>query len=637
MTEATLRSRERWERKLPSAFLSEGRTACELIFERAHQAPEAAAIAAPGRSPLCFGDLERHMNALAAALNARGVARNSRVAVVLPNGPEMAVAFLAVASCATCAPLNPAYTASEFEFYLDDLQARALIVQAGSDSPARAVARRRGIQIIEITFNTNGPAGIFKLSDAGDLPTQGVPDLARADDIALVLHTSGTTARPRQVPLTHANLCASARHIATTLQLSADDRCLNIMPLFHIHGLVAAVLASLAAGGSVACTPGLADRRFFDWLEALHPTWVHGVPAMHQSILAGANAFPDAIRRNPLRFIRSSSAALSPLVMAALERCFNAPVIEAYGMTEAAHQIASNPLPPGLRKPGSVGLAAGPEVATMNDASELLRCEEQGEIVICGPNVATGFHVADSDDINRSAYTNGWFHTGDQGWLDADGYLHLTGRLNEMINRGGEKISPREIDAAIESHPGVRAAAAFGVRHPTLGQEVVAAVVKEGDTAIEESDIVDQVRQRMGPTRVPRRIYFVDQLPRTESGKVRRSELPRLLGLDQPRVTRAHESRVAGPQSPASPLEAALAGVWMSVLEVTNVGSDDDFFLLGGDSLRGARLLASVKAVFGVDLSLRLLFQDAATVSGMARAIEAARSGNGTIDRGPRA
>ena len=299
-------------------------------------------------------------------------------------------------------------------------------------------------------------------------------------------------------------------------------------------------------------------------------------------------------------------------------------------MTEAAHQIASNPLPPGLRKPGSVGLAAGADVAVMNDAGELLPCGEHGEIVIRGPNVAAGYHAR--PEVNRSAYTHGWFHTGDQGCLDADGYLHLTGRLDEIINRGGEKISPREIDAAIESHPGVRAAAAFGVRHPTLGQEVVAAVVKEGGTAIEESDIVDQVGQRMGPTRVPRRIYFVDQLPRTESGKVRRSELPRLLGLDQPRVTRAHESRVARPQSPASPLETALAGVWMSVLEVTNVGSDDDFFLLGGDSLRGARLLASVKAVFGVDLSLRLLFQDAATVSGMARAIEAARSGNGTID-----
>ena len=259
MPQRNERSRERWETKLSSAFLSVGRTACELISERAREAPERVAIVAPGRSSLCFGNLDGHINAVAAALNAKGVARNSRVAVVLPNGPEMATAFLAVASCATCAPLNPAYTAHEFEFYLDDLQARTLIVQAGSDSPAKVVARRRGIQIIEITVNPNGPAGIFKLSEAAELPTQGVPDLARADDIALVLYTSGTTARPKQVPLTHTNLCASARHIATTLRLSADDRCLNIMPLYHIHGLVAAVLASLAAGGSVACTPIRAD------------------------------------------------------------------------------------------------------------------------------------------------------------------------------------------------------------------------------------------------------------------------------------------------------------------------------------------------------------------------------------------
>ena len=627
------RSRERWERKLPSAFLSVGRTACELIFDRAHQAPEAVAIAAPGRSPLCFGDLERHMNALAAALNARGVARNSRVAVVLPNGPEMAVAFLAVASCATCAPLNPAYTASEFEFYLDDLQARALIVQAGSDSPARVAARRRRIPIIELILIPNAAAGSFTVSDAGTSCTQATLDLARADDIALVLHTSGTTARPKQVPLTHANLCASAQHIATTLRLSADDRCLNIMPLFHIHGLVAAVLASLAAGGSVACTPGLAGGRFFDWLEALRPTWYTGVPTMHQSILAGANAFRDAIRRNPLRFIRSASAALSPLVMAALERCFNTPVIEAYGMTEAAHQIASNPLPPGLRKPGSVGLAAGPEVATMNDAGELLPCGEQGEIVIRGPNVASGYHA--NPDANRSAYTNGWFHTGDQGWLDSDRYLFITGRLKEMINRGGEKISPHEIDAVIESHPDVRAAASFGIAHPTLGEEVVAAVVKQGDAAIEASDIIDWVRQRMRPTAVPRRIYFVDQLPHTESGKVRRSELPRLLGLDQPDGTFAGGSRVEEPGAIASPLEAELAGLWASVLQVRSVGPDDDFMLLGGDSLRFASLIASVKSLFGVDLPIEFLFRDAATVASMARVIEDARARGATASLVP--
>jgi acyl-CoA synthetase (AMP-forming)/AMP-acid ligase II len=603
---------------------SGGCTAWELIFERAHQAPEAVAIAAPGRNPLCFGDLESHITAVSGALNAMGVGRNDRVALVLPNGPEMAVAFLALASCATCAPLNPAYTASEFGFYVDDLQARALIVQAGSDSPARVAARRRGIPIIELTLNPNAAAGSFTVSDAGTSCTQATPDLARADDIALVLHTSGTTARPKQVPLTHDNLCASARHIATTLQLSADDRCLNILPLFHIHGLVAAVLAPLAAGGSVACTPGLAGGRFFDWLEALRPTWYTGVPTMHQSILAGANAFRDAIRRNPLRFIRSSSAPLPPLVMVALERCFSAPVIEAYGMTEAAHQIASNPLPPGLRKPGSVGLAAGADVAITNAADELLPCGERGEIVIRGPNVAAGYHAA--SQVNHSARTRSWFHTGDQGWLDADGYLYITGRLQEMINRGGEKISPLEIDAAIESHPAILAAATFGIFHRTLGEEIVAAVVKEGDAAIRESEIVDQVRQRMGPTRVPRQIYFVDQLPRTESGKLRRSDLPRLLGLDQPRVTSARSLRVEGPGSTASPLEAALVGLWMSVLQVTNVGPDDDFFLLGGDSLLGARLLTSVNSVFGVDLAIHALFAEAATVAGMARAIEAARS-----------
>ena len=614
---------------LPSVTPPAVRTVWELVFQQAVKTPQAVAITAPGRSPSSYSNLERNITEVATALNTAGVNRNSRVALVLPNGPEMATAFLAVASCASCTPLNPEYTTEDFEFLLDDLQARALIVLAGSDSPAQAVARRLGIQVVEINVNPNVPAGHFTLSNEGRLPIHGLPDLARADDIALVLYTSGTTGNPKQVPLTHANLCASAYHIAATLQLSSADRCLNIMPLFHIHGLAAAVLATLAGGGSVACTNGLTGDHFFEWLEALRPTWYTCVPAMHQAILAGADARSEAIRRNPLRFIRSSSAPLPPLVMAALECCFNAPVIEAYGMTEAAHQISSNPLPPGVRKPGSVGLPAGPEVAIANDAGKLLTRGERGEIVIRGANVVASNNG--NPEPNTGASTHGWFHTGDQGWLDADGYLYITGRLKEMINRGGEKISPREIDAAIESHPGVRAAATFGIPHPTLGEEVVAAVVTNGDVAVTESSIINQVRQRMGAKRVPRRIYFVDQLPRTDSGKVRRSELPRLLGLDQPGAAALTDPTLEPPAPAFSPLEAALAGLWVTILQVKSVSANEDFFLLGGDSLRGARLLVSVKAVFGVELTIQALFGEAATVAGMARAIEAARSANTTI------
>jgi len=334
-------------------------TVYELLQHRAGEEPESAAIAAPGRAPLTYGALLQHVDDVIALLNRAGVGRNDRVAIVLPNGPEMAVAFLSVASCATSAPLNPGYRTGEFDFYLSDLNARVLITAAGN-SPACNAARARRIAVMELTALMDGPAGRFRLSgaDAGDAHAGGV---ATAEDTALILHTSGTTSRPKIVPLTHRNLCASARNIRTTLALTADDRCLNVMPLFHIHGLMAAILASLSTGASVFCTPGFNALKFFAWLEESRPSWYTAVPTMHQAILGSTPDHREIIAANPLRLIRSSSASLPPQVMAGLEHTFDAPVIESYGMTEASHQMASNPLPPLPRKAGSVGpdLTAG--------------------------------------------------------------------------------------------------------------------------------------------------------------------------------------------------------------------------------------------------------------------------------------
>jgi len=303
----------------------------------------------------------------------------------------------------------------------------------------------------------------------------GAPGFSLPEDIALVLHTSGTTSRPKIVPLTAANICASARHIGATLRLAPADRCLNIMPLFHIHGLMAAVLASLAAGASVVCTPGFNALKFFAWLDEVEPTWYTAVPTMHQAILARAGRNPEIIARARLRFIRSSSSSLPPSVLTALEATFGCPVIEAYGMTEAAHQMASNPLPPAARKPGSVGIAAGPRISIMDENGNLLTTGSIGEVVIRGDNVTRGY--ANNAEANAAAFSEGWFRTGDQGVIDPEGYLTLTGRLKELINRGGEKISPREVDEALMDHPAVLQAVTFALPHPMLGEDVGAAVV----------------------------------------------------------------------------------------------------------------------------------------------------------------
>jgi len=489
---------------------------------------DAPAILAPERPILTHGGLRRLIADTAARLNAAGIGRGDRVAIVLPNGPEMATAFLAIAAASTTAPLNPAYREDEFDFYLGDIDAKALVVLAGEDGPAVTVAERRGIAILRLTPESSGPAGRFALEG----PTGGFavrPGLAEDGDVALLLHTSGTTSRPKLVPLSHANLAASADHIGATLALKPDDRCLNIMPLFHIHGLIAAVLASLAAGGSTFCTPGFNALRFFAWLAEAQPSWYTAVPTMHQAILARAARNPEAVAAAKLRFIRSSSASLPPQVMAELEALFGCPVIESYGMTEAAHQMASNPLPPAPRKPGSVGIAAGPEVAIMAEDGTLLGPDTVGEIVIRGCNVTAGYEA--NPEANTAAFAHGWFHTGDQGTLDAEGYVRVTGRLKEIINRGGEKISPREVDEVIMDHPAVAQVVTFAMPHDKLGEDVAAAVVlREGATA-SESDIRAFCATRLADFKVPRRIVVLDEIPKGATGKLQRIGLAQKLGL----------------------------------------------------------------------------------------------------------
>jgi acyl-CoA synthetase (AMP-forming)/AMP-acid ligase II len=354
---------------------------------------------------------------------------------------------------------------------------------------------------------------------------------AQAEDTALILHTSGTTARPKIVPLLQRNVVATARHIVATLALRPEDVCLNIMPLFHIHGLMAATLASLAAGSQVSCSPGFNALRFFHWLDEVRPSWYTAVPTMHQTILARADRHPESVAGSRLRLIRSSSASLPPQVMAELERTFRAPVVEAYGMTEAAHQMASNPLPPRARKPGSVGPAAGPEVGIMDERGNLLSRGEIGEVVIRGPNVTPGYEA--NPEANAKAFTDGWFRTGDQGSLDEDGYLRLTGRLKELINRGGEKISPLEVDEALMHHPAVLQVVAFPMPHEKLGEEVAAAVVLREGLHATERELRAFAATRLADFKVPRRIVIVSEIPKGATGKLQRIGLASKLGVGE--------------------------------------------------------------------------------------------------------
>jgi len=478
-----------------------------------------ALLDADGRA-IDYARLRREVNRLADRLRRAGIGARDRVAIVLPNGPEMALVFLAASVVGCAAPLNPTYREEEFRYFLDDLRVKALITPDGEMAAAHAA-------LPEGTTTITSSGDFLSLDLTVQEPAGAVDDEPTSDDVALVLHTSGTTSRPKIVPLRQRNLVRSAGNVAASLGLNHDDRSLNVMPLFHIHGLVAGLLAPLSAGASVVCSPGFNPLEFHRWLKAHEPTYYSAVPTMHQAVTVMARS--RGTRGTSLRLVRSSSASLPGPVLESLNQLFNVPVIEAYGMTEAAHQMASNPLPPGTAKAGSVGRPTGIEIAILDKTNRPLQPGERGEVGIKGATVFDGYE--NNPDANTSSFTDGWFRTGDEGFLDDDGYLFLTGRLKEQINRGGEKIGPLEIDDVLLRHPEVAQAVTFAIPHDTLGEEVGAAVVLTADSAITAEELRSFVAEQVAPFKVPSKILIRDDIPKGATGKIQRIGLAAKLGL----------------------------------------------------------------------------------------------------------
>lgn len=566
-----------------------------MIKAHVSNAGECAAIQAPGRPPMSYSDLGRQIEYTESQFNQIGFGPRDRIALVLPNGPEMAAGLLSVASFCVCAPLNPRYSAKDYEFYLSDLSVRGLLIDDQLDSPARDVAARLGIEVLELSAQADMGAGTFEIrAESMHADTELRPN--SANDIALLLHTSGTTSRPKIVPLTHRNLCASAQNVSRALSLSSSDTCLNVMPLFHIHGIVGALLSSLAAGQSVVCTPGFDAESFFSSIDEFAPTWYTAVPTIHRAVLAARREWVEQSLSGRFRFIRSSSSALPARLMEDLERTFGCPVIEAYGMTEAAHQICSNPLPPGARKPGSVGLPAGPEVAAMSADGRILPASEIGELVIRGANVTQGYE--NNRQANQEAYDSGWFRTGDQGFIDPDGFVTINGRLKEIINRGGETISPQMIDEALLQHPSIQEAVAFAVDHPSLGEDIAAVVVLKRGVNLSERAIREFAFEKLADYMVPSQIVIVEEIPKGSTGKVQR------IGLGDSLRTELQKQYVA----PVHDVEVVIAEIWADILQVDRVGIDQNFFALGGDSLMGTRVITRLRDIFGATLLVSDLF-----------------------------
>ena len=430
------------------------------------------------------------------------------------------------------APLNPSYTSSEFDFYLEDLSPKALIVKEGSNSPAIEVAKKKDIKIFSILVSNKDPSGKFSLMSIEENLANAINqnDDTVPNDIALILHTSGTTSRPKMVPLTHLNLCTSAKNIVQTLNLNRSDKCINIMPLFHIHGIVGVLLSSLFSGGTIFTSPGFNALKFFSWIKIFSPTWYSAVPTMHQAILSRSSKNSKIIAETKLRFIRSSSAPLPSTTMKEMENTFHCPVIESYGMTEAAHQMTSNHLPPGKRKASKAGFAAGPEVAIMGNKKNILERGKIGEIVIRGKNVTKGY--LNNPKANNDSFKEGWFRTGDQGFFDDEDFLQLTGRIKEIINKGGEKIAPLEIDDTIMQHESVFQAVTFPIIHTKLGEEVAAAIVLKDKRQLTEQELKEFLRNKLAPFKIPKKIVFLESIPKGKTGKLQRIGLAKTLGLE---------------------------------------------------------------------------------------------------------
>jgi acyl-CoA synthetase (AMP-forming)/AMP-acid ligase II len=492
----------------------------DTLLDVLHFADSHTAIVVPELGiDVTYKSLRQQVLEMANSLASAGIGRGDAVAIALPNGLPAIVSFLAASIAGTAAPLNPAYPYEEFHFFLADTNAKILLCPPVGAEFVRTAAKDRNIATFSVEMSEQGHVRIV------DAPTGATTTEPSADDIALVLHTSGSTGRPKRVPLRHFNLAVSSANIANTYALTQEDVSLCIMPLFHIHGLIGSTMATLLSGGTVVVPTKFNALSFWRTIRENRVTWYSGVPTMHQLLLARAHQKPPEAAT--LRFIRSCSAPLSSDLIHKIEGLFGVPFVEAYGMTEAAHQMTSNPLPPRHRKAGSVGVGAGLRISIMDKEGNHLGTNHRGEIAIQGANVFRGYE--NNPEANARAFVDGWFRTGDQGYLDSDCYLHLTGRIKDIIIRGGENIAPHEVDEVLLRHPAVAAAVTFGCLHPTLGEEVCAAVVLHERQGASEATLIKHAREFLAEYKCPTKIYLVESIPTTATGKIRRRAVAAVL------------------------------------------------------------------------------------------------------------
>lgn len=559
-------------------------TLASIIARHAAIRPENPAILTSKNNVLTYGALWAQINAFGAALRANGIGPSARVALVLPDGCELAVAILATACNATAIPVNPKLTATEIETLFTRLRIDAVMTSSKVDTAARRLAARYGIRQFEATGSGTGALKIL-LSSAGEAAASEngtvLQRKPRPDDLALILQTSATTGRSKLVPITHRSLLANAERRRHLYNLTSEDRSFCVAPLYYARAIRGDLCEPLLVGGSVACPDRKSDGDFIDWIESLKPTWILGGPTFQLTLLEQARARRNVPIRHCLRFIRVGTAPLSAAMHRELEDVFGIPVLASYASTECG-VIAAETITPEDRKPGTVGRPWPGAVAIRGDDGRIVPPGQTGEIVVRGPTVMPGY--LDDEEANRAAFVDGWFRTGDLGSIDTDGSLTILGRIKEFINRGGEKISPYEIETALLRHPGIREAAAFSVPHPRLGENLAAAVVAKQDTNVTPAEIKRYLSDHLAPFKIPQQLLLKSEFPKGVTGKTLRRELAE---------EAKRSTREAAP--PPAPLHSQILEIWKALLGRSDIGVDDDFFEAGGDSLLATQMVCEVE------------------------------------------
>jgi acyl-CoA synthetase (AMP-forming)/AMP-acid ligase II/acyl carrier protein len=597
-------------------------TVFEIISRQAAAAPHNIALRDHVERTITYHELLDCVGRFALALRLMGFHRKSRIGLVLPNGVDLAAAMLGISSASTCVPFNPAFREDEYRAYFGETRVDCLVTMKNFETKARSVAREKCIPIIDVSDEgrmslTAENRNILESEDMLRRTTNGLPpsEYAAPDDIALILLTSGSTGRSKKVPLMHSNVCASVADICRTLELSSADTCLCMWEQFHIGGLVDLLLAPIASGGSVVCAGRFDAALFYGLLRSSQRvTWFQGVPTTLYELFAYAKRNNIEPSGTSLRFIRSVASSLSPRLMQQIESLFGVPVLQTFGMTEAGPLITTNRLPPVKRVAGSVGQSCGPEIRIVSSDDEELSRGSIGEIAIRGANVISEYE--DAPDANERAFRGGWFHTGDTGYLDDENFLYLTGRIKEMINRGGEKITPQEVDDVLLTHPSIAQAASFSIKHRTLGEDIAVAIVPRENHTISETDVRDYAAARLAYFKIPQKIFFLSTMPRDPIGKINRLSLSTFAESQLQARTDGLESR----NRDRTELESFLIRLWKVELDLDDVDPDTDFVSLGGDSLSSVRLLSAAETMLQVQIPEEDIAK-CATVSGMAKVL----------------